>query len=127
IQAKRLRYLVEPLRSSSEAAGAVVKRLRKLQDLLGDLHDLHLIEAELAAAVEEAAREEARRMFRLAVAGKERRLSRERRRDERLGILALAARARARRDVLYERLAEKWLADHAGALERELRALQDSL
>ncbi len=127
IRAKRLRYLVEPLRSSSEAAGALVKRLRRLQDLLGDLHDLDLIETELAAAVEEAAREEARRMFRLAVAGKDRRLSRERRRDERLGILALAARARARRDALYARLAQEWLADRAGALERELRTLQDAL
>lgn len=32
--------------------------LRQLQDLLGDLHDRHILEAELARDVEDAARED---------------------------------------------------------------------
>ena len=98
---KRLRYLVEPLRNVTEEARAVDKRLRKLQKLLGELHDIQVIEAELAAGVEEAAAEKARHMHELAVGGETRRLEQARRRDEGLGLLVLAGRARARRDALY--------------------------
>ena len=125
IQVKRLRYLVEPLRNVLEEARAVDQRLRRLQRLLGSLHDIQIIEAELAAAIEVAAAEKARRMHELAVEGKTRRLEQARRRDEGLGLLALAGRARARHDALYGTFDEKWLADRADALDRELRALSN--
>ena len=123
IQVKRLRYLVEPLRNAVEEARAIDKRLRKLQQLLGELHDIQVIEAELADGVEAAATEKARRMHELTVAGATRRLAQERRRDEALGLLVLAGRARAQRDALYGTFDEEWLADRASALDRELRAL----
>ncbi len=127
IQVKRLRYLVEPLRNVTEEARAVDKRLRKLQKLLGELHDIQVIEAELAAGIEEAAAEKARHMHELAVGGETRRLEQARRRDEGLGLLVLAGRARARRDALFGTFNEEWLADRADALDRELRALSESL
>ena len=127
IQVKRLRYLVEPLRNVTGEARAVDKRLRKLQKLLGELHDIQVIESELAAAVEEAAGEKARHMHELAVEGETRRLVQARRRDEGLGLLVLAGRARARRDALYETFNVDWLADRADALDRELGALGESL
>jgi CHAD domain-containing protein len=127
IQVKRLRYLVEPLRKLSGVAGAVEQRLRKLQALLGELRDVQVIEAELAAAVEEAAGEKARHMHELAVQGEAKRLTQARRRDEGLGLLVLAGRARARRNALYDEFNENWLADGAAALDRELRALSASL
>ena len=127
IQVKRLRYLVEPLRRVTEKARAVDKRLRKLQKLLGELHDIQVMEAELGAAVEEAAGEKARRMHELAVEGETRRLAQERRRDEVLGLLVLAGRAREQRDALYVKFDREWLADRAEALERELRLLSESL
>ena len=127
IQVKRLRYLVEPLRNASEEARAVDKRLRKLQKLLGEMHDTQVIETELAAAVEEAAAEKARSMHELAVEGEARRLAQARRRDEVLGLLVLAGRARARRDTLYETFSEEWIANRASELDRELRALSASL
>jgi len=127
IQAKRLRTLVEPLRRLSDEARAVDKRLKKLQILLGELHDIQVIEAELAAAIEEAAGEKARRLHELAVHGEARRLTQARRRDEGLGLLVLAGRARAERDALFGKFDQAWLADRADALDRELRALGESL
>ena len=127
IQVKRLRYLVEPLRNVTKEARAVDKRLRKLQKLLGELHDIQVIEAELAAGVEEAASEKARHMHELVVEGETRRLAQARRRDEGLGLLVLAGRARARRDALYGTFNVEWLANRADALDRELRALSESL
>ena len=52
ISAKRIRYLLEPFADERPESGPVVKRFKALQDLLGDLHDAHLLEEELAAAVE---------------------------------------------------------------------------
>jgi CHAD domain-containing protein len=43
IAAKRLRYLLEPLADAHPRADRLVARLRSLQDLLGDMHDVHLL------------------------------------------------------------------------------------
>jgi CHAD domain-containing protein/CYTH domain-containing protein len=50
IRGKRLRYLLEPLEPYGESVTALLERLRRLQDLLGELHDLHGVGAELARA-----------------------------------------------------------------------------
>ncbi len=57
ISAKRVRYLLEPVVGLSESAAPVVKRLRKLQDLLGELHDLDVLAIMLADALADAERE----------------------------------------------------------------------
>src|SRR4051794_27675424 len=45
ISAKRVRYLLEPFAEElPESDAAVVKRFKALQDLLGDLHDAHVLE-----------------------------------------------------------------------------------
>ncbi|HZR37546.1 MAG TPA: CHAD domain-containing protein [Nevskia sp.] len=45
IAAKRLRYLLEPLRGSVAGAASLLQRLAALQDGLGTLHDCQLLEA----------------------------------------------------------------------------------
>lgn len=50
IRGKRLRYLLEPLEAYGESVGPLLERLRGLQDLLGELHDLHGVRAELVEA-----------------------------------------------------------------------------
>jgi CHAD domain-containing protein len=53
IEGKRLRYLLEPIRGTAGIeARRAARRLKRLQDLLGDLNDAHLA----AAAVKEARR-----------------------------------------------------------------------
>jgi len=44
IRGKRLRYLLEPLADEVEGTTALVDRLKGLQDAIGDLRDLHLLE-----------------------------------------------------------------------------------
>jgi len=43
---KRLRYLMEPLRKRSAAWNRGLRSLKTLQDILGELHDMHLLRAE---------------------------------------------------------------------------------
>jgi CHAD domain-containing protein len=123
---KRLRYLVEPLRGQTPEARAFAKQLKNLQRLLGELHDVHLLEIHLASAVEDAATEKARRLHHLAVEGDEKALARARRRDESLGLVALATCARECRDALYSGLRRTWLAQRALPLQAGFEALRDS-
>lgn len=125
ISAKRVRYLLEPLVPEIEGAGPLVKRFKALQDLLGDLHDAHVLEAELAQVVEIAAVERARRVLQLSLAGAtdDKLLRAERRRDRVSGLISLARLNRARRDRLFETLEAGWLDGKAHELLREVESL----
>ena len=56
IAAKRLRYLLEPIGRLVPGADELVTRLKSLQDVLGDLHDAQVFDAEVAALAAEAVR-----------------------------------------------------------------------
>ncbi len=113
IEAKRLRYLLEPFADDLAGAKEAVKRLRALQDLLGELNDAHLLAAEVGRAIEDAAAARARDLHELALAGEADRLRTAQRRGERAGLLALTRRLAERREQLFARLAKEWLADGA--------------
>jgi hypothetical protein len=91
-------------------ADQLVHRLKGLQDLLGELHDAHVQEAELTASLGEAAAERARRLLELTLAGDadDHRLRVERRRSVEPGLLALARLDRERRDRLFGQFVERW-------------------
>jgi CHAD domain-containing protein len=125
ISAKRLRYLVEPLTEELPAAGPLVKRFKALQDLLGDLHDAHVLELELAGALDTAALDRARRVLAISLQGgrDERLLRVERRRAVEAGLIALARLNRARRDRLFAELQEEWLNGKAEGFLSEVEGL----
>jgi len=127
VAGKRLRYLVEPARGHVEAAQTVVKRCKKLQDLLGDLNDAHVQCEALGRALEEAAAERARRLHELARATEDDTLRREARRSERAGLLALTRRAQLRLGELWERLERDWLAGGMVTLLEDVEALVEQL
>lgn len=127
ISAKRLRYLLEPLRPEVAEARTAVAHLKGLQDALGDLHDAHVLATTLAEALDAAATEKARRLHALALAGDSATLTRERRRDERLGLIALAAQANERAQRVFGKLARGSLGEAGRPFFAELAALAEVL
>ena len=110
IHGKRLRYLIEPLRPEHKEAKALVKRLKTLQDLLGDLQDLYFLRGTAGRALEERALEQARQ---LRLAAEDGRLGEALEVDERAGLIALLARIGEHRSTRFEGLMQDWLADGA--------------
>ena len=115
ISAKRLRYLLEPVAVFRPDADAVVLRLRNLQDLLGDLHDMHVTAAAIALV----------RMDleggRGAAAARKRARSRARDHKE-PGLAALLRKATARQRDLFATLEREWL---GSALEEFLARAEE--
>ena len=107
ITAKRLRYLLEPL-PLPEARKALT-HLKALQNLLGDLHDLHVLAAKLADSVGDAAAARARRQHEIAVNGTAARVAGTRQpRPATTGLLALAQHVRGAEDKAFRRFADEW-------------------
>jgi len=97
-----------------------IKRLKSLQEVLGDLHDAHVLEDEIATATGEAAAERARKLLEHTLAGKDDDLRAERRRAREPGLLALARANRDRRDLLFATLKDGWLEGKAAGFFREV-------
>ncbi|MGD8700301.1 MAG: CHAD domain-containing protein [Gemmatimonadales bacterium] len=110
IAAKRLRYLAEPLRDSFDAAKKVVKDIKRLQDVLGELNDTHVLTGEVAGATEVAAAEQARRMHELALEESSGQVPRRRSvADVTRGLLAITRLLAERRARLFTDLERGWL------------------
>ena len=121
IEAKRLRYLLEPVTDRIDAAREPVRRLRELQDLLGRGNDLAVLAAELAAEAADAERAHVD----AAARGR-----RARRPGGRSGRTALARRIAARRAALWREFEGRWLAPDAtetAALSSAIAGLVESL
>jgi CHAD domain-containing protein len=112
IAAKRLRYTLEPLVAWLKEGHELVRLLKALQDGLGELHDCHTMERELATAAADAGAARARQIHEASVANggdAARRLSHTR--DARAGLAALGRLVRADRDRAFEKVAGEWLGD----------------
>jgi len=129
IRAKRLRYLIEPFRGAVPRAKSVVRTLRELQDLLGDLNDVHVILPRLRDAACSAAADRARRLFEAGLdpASGGAALRAARVRDGSAGLLALARIAVERRQALFSTARERFLAGKADSLLVDVRSVADAL
>jgi CHAD domain-containing protein len=109
IDGKRLRYLLEPLRGNPHAdASRAVKQLKGLQDVLGDLHDSHVLAADVAAALDAADGDE-------GADGVDA--------SPRDGLRAIDRLVRERRDALWAQLERARQDGTVDAVEREVRAV----
>ena len=130
IDGKRLRYLIEPLRGHRHAdASESVLHLKRLQDVLGDLHDAHVLAGELREALVDGAAARARQIHAaLFSEGASGVAVRDRLRASRgAGLLALARLVRERRDALHADLEREWRAGGMDTLAAEVRAVAASL
>jgi CYTH domain-containing protein len=127
IEAKRLRYLLELVADEIEAAASGVRCLKRLQNVLGDLHDVQVADTVLGSACEDAAAEHARVVAALALDEvDERERRRVRRRNPMTGLLALT---RASRDAQHEAFVdfEAWRREEEGTLRNEVDVVLETL
>ena len=121
ITAKRLRYLLESAEAAVPEGKKAIKAMKRLQDLLGNLRDMHVMEELLADALAQVTTDKTGQLHALALEGRHQEMGRARRRDERIGLLALASRAREQRDALFLELSGTWLTDRGATWLGPLR------
>jgi len=122
IAAKRLRYVVEPVRSTLAGVDELISRLKVLQDLLGELHDLQELEKVVRTAVSTAAAERAEQLLEATLAEPSAAGPPPRRRGRKSGLVAIAKRIRAREADLFATLRKDWLGSKR-TWERDVAAL----
>ncbi len=129
IAGKRLRYLLEPVASELPEAKALVKELKRLQDLTGDIHDNQVLATELMQASEEAGAEHFRKMVHLSLhlSPDSESVASAKRDDERPGLMALARDLHQAHQDLFGRLLAKIEAGEHEQLYRHLQALTATL
>jgi CHAD domain-containing protein len=128
IEGKRLRYLLEPLRGCGPAdATEAVGRLKRLQDVLGELHDAHVLAAELREALVEAAADQARRIHAAVYVSGATTARGALRSGPRPGIVALLRLVAGRRDALHAELERERRDGGVEALAAEATAVAAAL
>ncbi|OGR61514.1 MAG: hypothetical protein A2X36_10475 [Elusimicrobia bacterium GWA2_69_24] len=126
ITGKRLRYLLEPFQERSKAWARCIKALKALQDILGELHDLHILSLDISHAAETGAVEEVRRRFSLKL-GTAAPPAPARRKDPLPGLIRLAKHVRDRERLLHRRLHRSWGDVRRARFFGEVAALAESL
>jgi CYTH domain-containing protein len=102
LEAKRLRYLMEPYRDEDAGVRAVVKELKELQRLLGELHDVNLLRGRVSAEVDALPEDEE------AV---------------RAGLMVLLEQLRARLQEVFDEVYAGWLRGGAEPFFERVQAL----
>jgi len=121
IAAKNLRYVAEPIVRLVGRGDEMIRALKKLQDSLGELHDVHVFAEELVAATEKAAGSRARRVSEVVLTAdadesEVDRVRRARARDPGPGLLGLARLLHERGMQIFADIERDWLEDGGEAL-----------
>jgi CHAD domain-containing protein len=127
IMGKRLRYLLEPVRAYVDDAQAVVKRTKRLQDVLGDLNDVHVLMDEIDRAFDDSLRQKAGRIKSSLRRGDIERARREATLLEWPGLVELYSRLENERRRLIGKLRDEWLDGELDALVQRARNLAHDL
>jgi CHAD domain-containing protein len=125
IAGKRLRYLLEPIAEAVEGAPAFVRRLRGLQDTIGEMHDVHVMAEEVIRAAEEAGAERGRLAAAAMLEGAagENGVHRAAEDDPRPGLLAIATKLRDRGHRAFSELEHQWIGEHTTEVAHAARTL----
>jgi CHAD domain-containing protein len=125
LTAKRLRYVLEPL-LDVRGVRSLIKRMKSLQDVLGELQDVHVLAVTISEELEKAALEQAHHVRDLALESVS---STEPVRLPPLhpSLLALLAAQRDRRAQRYRTLESEWLVGRAASFFRDVDTLAERL
>jgi CHAD domain-containing protein len=127
IMAKRLRYLLEPVRAYVGEAQAVVKKTKRLQEVLGDLNDVHVLMDEIDQAFDDALTLKARRIKESLGRGDIDRARRDASMSEWVGLVELYSRLERERRELIAKIRDRWLDGDLDALVDRARDLAHGL
>lgn len=127
ITGKRLRYLLEPVRAYASGAQSVVKRSKRLQDVLGDLNDVHVLMREIDQSFEASMQQKATRLRQSVRRGDIDRARREASVSEWAGLVELYDRLERDRRELIGQLRDRWIGGDLDALVSRARDLAHQL
>lgn len=127
IMGKRLRYLLEPIRAYVTEAQGVVKRSKGLQDVLGDLNDVHVLMREIDHAFEASMTQKASRVRESLRRGDFERARREASMSEWIGLVELHRRLLEERRQLVMQLRDRWLDGELDELVTRARTVASRL
>ena len=133
IAVKRLRYLVEPAADHVEGGGALVRELKSIQDMLGALHDRHMMAYELANLMDASASLSARRQMAKALGAFGECLSTTSGRQDLekpiagTALIAVAHRLRADLETDFQTVADSLLDGKQRALDEQIEAFTTRL
>lgn len=123
LTAKRLRYLIEPVRRQVPDGGEVVQQFKAIQDQIGQLHDLQVLEQAIEQAIEETTSAWARRML---ASGEQDDLTSAQPHGA-LALLALLRRVRGEQRRVFDTVRGRWLDGHDHALAASMRRIVEAL
>jgi CHAD domain-containing protein len=105
---KRIRYLLSPFRAELKGTESVVRRLQRLQDLLGEYHDAQVLSGLLRKFTRKATCEQSERWLEIMLnqAPDARTMTRERKQDVLTGFLAVARLVAKRKEKLLVQLSQ---------------------
>ncbi len=120
IRGKRLRYLLEPICHTVPGVQGALAALKRLQDDLVALNDSAVLLEQLSEATESFSARRAQRLLKLATQNKpdHTQLSTEMRDDALPGLLALAGRAKIRREKVLLKVMENHVLARATIIDR---------
>jgi CYTH domain-containing protein len=127
IEAKRLRYLLEPVARHVPEGKRAVRSLKGLQDVLGEMHDLEVLMQTLEASSERMALARVHALLDAVRASDERTLASTRRRSLEGGLLALLTLVRDRHRKLFGELEAAWLAERGSRFFETVAAAAQAL
>jgi CHAD domain-containing protein len=127
VAGKRLRYLLEPLRPYVHDVQPIVKQSKRLQDLLGDLNDVHVLMREIDVAMESSMKQRSDRLRASLRHADFDRAKREAAMSEWSGLLELYVRLEEERRTLVAKLRDRWLDGDLEDLVAQTRSLAHQL
>ena len=122
IEAKRLRYLLEPVARHVPEGKRAVRSLKGLQDVLGEMHDLEILTQTLETSAERIALARTHALLDAIREGDEPALAVARRRSLEGGLLAIATVVRDRHRKLFGELEAAWLAQRGAMFFESIEA-----